>query len=166
MKSIAVGMLVLCSVGVQAAAPKKEKAVAPARKAAVKPVQKQKPAAPAVVIPPSATRVDENTYTHTDAQGKTWVYRKTPFGIQKTERVAESNPYPLPEVARDRQSPFAAAGTKRGPAPQVEDQVTATESADSITFSKKTPFGANVWTKKKSELNDEEKALLERAKAK
>jgi hypothetical protein len=163
MKRIAVVMLALCAVGVQAATPKKTaKAPAPARKAAAAPVRK--PAPPAVVIPASATRLDENTYTHTDAQGKTWVYRKTPFGIQKTERTTESTPYALPDVARDRQSPFAAEGSQGAATAQTEDVVTATEAGDSVTFRKKTPFGNNSWTKKKAELSDEEKALLERAK--
>jgi hypothetical protein len=164
MKFIAVVMLVLCSAGLHAATPKKNsKTAAPVRKAAAAPARK--PAPPPVVIPASATRVDENTYTHTDLHGKTWVYRKTPFGIQKTERTTESTPYALPDVARDRQSPFAAEGSHAAAAPQAENVVTAIEAGDSVTFQKKTPFGNNSWTKKKSELNEEEKALLERAKS-
>jgi hypothetical protein len=168
MKCIAVVTLALCSAGLQAATPKKNsaatpknssKAAAPTRKAAAR------PAPPAVVIPASATRVDENTYTHIDAQGKTWVYRKTPFGIQKTERTTESTPYGLPDATRDRQSPFSAEGSQRTTVQQTEEQVTATEAGDSVTFQKKTPFGNNIWTKKRAELNDDEKALLDRAKA-
>ncbi|HET8547259.1 MAG TPA: hypothetical protein VFL57_04610 [Bryobacteraceae bacterium] len=165
MKRIAIVMLALCSIEINAATPKKNnKPAASARKAAAVPAQK--PAPPAVVIPADATRVDEYTYTHTDAQGKTWTYRKTPFGIQKSERTAETAaPYPLPEVTRDRQSPFAAEGSQNGPATTAE-QVIAVESGDTVTFRRRTPFGNNSWTKKKSELNEEEKALLERAKAK
>jgi hypothetical protein len=153
MTRFAIVLLVLCSTGLEAAAPKKKK---PA----------PKPAPAALTIPSGATRIDENTYVHTDAQGKTWTYRKTPFGLQKSERTAESAPYPLPETARDRQTPFSAEGTAAPPqSTDTAEEVTVTESVDNVTFKRKTPFGNNTWTKKKSELTAEERALLERAKA-
>jgi hypothetical protein len=169
MKRIAIVMLGLCTIGMQAATPKKNSKAAtpaPARRTAAAPVQKQAP--PAMTIPADATRVDEYTYTHTDAQGKTWTYRKTPFGIQKSERVGETPaPYALPEGARDRQTPFSAEGSQSSPAAATAaEPVTAIDSGDTVTFRRKTPFGNNTWTKKKSELNEQEKALLERATTK
>jgi hypothetical protein len=164
MKRMAMIMLALCSLSVQAAPAKKTaKTPAPARKAAAAP-RKAAPA-PAVVIPANATRVDENTYTHTDAHGKTWMYRQTPFGIQKSEQTAESKPYALPEAVRERESPFSAEGTSpaAGSGNAAAEDLSATESGDLVTFRRKTPFGNNTWTKKKSELTAEERALLERA---
>jgi hypothetical protein len=153
MKRIAVIMLALCSTGLAATPPKKKPAT--------------KPAPAALTIPADATRIDEHTYVHTDAQGKTWTYRKTPFGLQKSERTAETPaPYALPETVRDRQSPFSAEGSAAAPrASDASEEVTFTESGENITFKRKTPFGNNTWTKKKSELTAEERALLERAKA-
>src|SRR5437899_3124363 len=47
---------------------------------------KKKTAPPAeLTLPPGATLVEPGTYTFTDAQGKKWIYRKTPFGLSKAE---------------------------------------------------------------------------------
>ena len=35
------------------------------------------------VIPKGATQVEPNLYRYTDAQGKTWFYRRFPFGVSK-----------------------------------------------------------------------------------
>ena len=143
----------------------------PAKKAAKSPAPPRKAAAPAKrppapEIPPNATRTGENTWTHTDAQGKTWTYRRTPFGMQKSEAGAQqAAPYALPETVRDRESPFSAQGTPAAPPAAAAEELVATESGDSVTFQRQTPFGRNTWTKKKADLNDEERALLERAKS-
>ncbi len=32
-----------------------------------------------LAIPAGAVAIESNLYRHTDAQGKTWIYRRTPF---------------------------------------------------------------------------------------
>ena len=158
--------LILCTSFAAAATPPKKtaKPAQPAVRKAAAAAAARKPAPPAVTVPANATRVDENTWTHTDPQGKTWTYRQTPFGLQKSEATTQPNPFPLPEATRDRQSPFSAEGTPALPSATAAEEVSVTESGESITFQRKTPFGNNRWTKKKSEMTAEERALLERAK--
>lgn len=99
-----------------------------------------KPAAAAVAIPKDAQQVDANSWRSTDAEGTAWIYRKTPFGI---------NRYRENDDAR-----VAAA------APVKEEPVHVTDLGDSYRFERATPFGAQHWERKKSELNDDEKAFV------
>src|SRR4029453_4762222 len=54
---------------------------------APKKVSTKKKAAPPVEIeiPAGATQIEPGPYPSTDAQGKKWIYRKTPFGIARAE---------------------------------------------------------------------------------
>ena len=115
------------------------------KEAPKKAVAKKKPAPPAeIVIPAGATMTEPGTYTFTDAQGKKWIYRKTPFGIAR----AEDKPA---EVA---------------PAPVAGPTTIATEDGDTVRFERPGPFGAYRWQKKKSELDKDEQAAWERSTAK
>lgn len=160
MKTILIVVAVLCAMVASAT----EKPAV--RKAAAKPAARAtaKPQSPA--IPVDAVRVAENTYRHTDGQGKTWYYRRTPFGVTRSEQAPETAPQLSNQIARERQSPFAAEQTGAAPASQMQDaeMVSATETEDAVTFERATPFGKSSWTRKKSELTADEKALWERAK--
>jgi hypothetical protein len=111
-----------------------------------------KPAAPvakkaapaAVTIPADAKKTSDNTYEKTDEKGRTWIYRQTPFGVTKLEKTADS------------EKPAASA-----PPPQ---EYTAVEDGDTIKFERPSPFGKFVWSRKKTELTDEERAVWERQK--
>lgn len=107
-----------------------------------------KVAAPAaeLKLPAGATMVEPGTYTYTDAQGKNWIYRKTPFGLSK----AEDKPAPAPDAT----TAAADAG------------YTATEDGDSVRFERPSPFGVYKWKKKKTDLTSDEKAAWERSQAK
>lgn len=98
-----------------------------------------KPAA--TVLPKEAVLVSPYTYKYTDAAGKKWLYRQTPFGLVKMEDT---------------------------PAPAVIESVdanptVATDLGETIKFERKTPFGLQNWTKKKTDLTDEEKAVVVRS---
>ena len=108
-------------------------------KTPVPPKPKAVQQAPVTTIPKGATQVEPNLYRATDSNGKTWMYRQTPFGLSKWEDTG------------------AAA---QQPPPAQSEPVAITDLGDSIRFEKKTPFGATKWTRKKSELTDEEKALV------
>ena len=38
-----------------------------------------------IEIPKNAVESEPGTYRHTDAAGKKWIYRKTPFGVSRME---------------------------------------------------------------------------------
>src|SRR5438094_9214400 len=101
---------------------------------------KQKPAPAAeITIPAGATRVEPGTYNYTDAQGKKWIYRQTPFGLARTEDKPAERPAP------------PATGTT----------TTATEDGDTVRFERPGPFGIYRWQKKKTELDEDERAAWE-----
>lgn len=120
------------------------KPVQAARKPAAsqKPKVAPKPATPNVAatlsIPSGATEVEPYLYRYQDKDGKKWLYRQTPFGIVKTEDK------PAAPVVEDNSNPVAV-----------------TDQGDSVKFTKKTPFGVQTWTRKKTDLSDEEKALIQ-----
>lgn len=99
----------------------------------------QKANPPVTSIPDGAKLVEPNLYRYTDSSGKTWMYRQTPFGISRFE-----------------DTPAAAAPA----AVEAGEPVTVTDLGDSVRFEKKTAFGASKWVRKKSELTDDEKALV------
>lgn len=107
--------------------------------ATTRPVHSEK--APATIIPEGATRVEPYIYRYTDAQGRNWMYRQTPFGFTKWEEKD------VPKAASDSLEP-----------------IVVTDLGDSVRFSHKYPFGEQVWTRKKAELTEEDKAMIERSK--
>ena len=110
-----------------------KKTTAPAR--TVKPVE----------IPKGAVESEPGTFRFTDADGKKWIYRKTPWGVSKVEDKGTD----------------AAASTK-----PVDPSagITATEDGDTVRFERPGPFGVYKWQKNKSELDESERAALERSR--
>jgi hypothetical protein len=110
----------------------------PAPASTPSPAQKAKAESQTQTIPPGASQIEPNLYRYTDLSGKTWLYRQTPFGISKWE-----------ETSTPASQPIAKS-----------DPVAVTDLGDSVRFEKKTPFGGSTWVRKKTELTDEEKALV------
>jgi hypothetical protein len=104
-----------------------------------KPKATPKAQEPVSTIPQGATLVEPNLYRYTDASGKSWMYRQTPFGISKYEDKPAAAPQP--------------------PAADSEP-VRVIDLGDSVRFEKKTAFGVSKWVRKKTELTDDEKALV------
>ncbi len=94
-------------------------------------------------IPADAVKGADGDYHYTDPQGKKWIYHKTPFGMSRMEDAGER------ETAKAAPS---GAGIK------------ATEDGDKVRFERQGPFGVWKWEKKKSELNENEKAALQDSK--
>ncbi len=117
---------------------------AKARPAASTPA-KSKAAAPRMVqpleIPKNAVEYEPGSFRATDAAGKKWIYRKTPFGVARLEDK--------PVIA----PPDPAAAL-----------VKATDAGDVIRFERPGPFGTYRWERKKTELNESEKAAWERSR--
>lgn len=98
-----------------------------------------RPAVPDAVIPKGAVEGADGNFYYTDAQGKKWTYRNTPFGVSKAE---------------DKSTGVAVA-----PPPQPDTLITATDAGDSVNFSKPSPFGTVKWTKKKTDLDANETSV-------
>jgi hypothetical protein len=112
-----------------------------AAKTAPKVTDVSKPAA----IPADAVQDADGGYRYTDPQGKKWIYRKTPFGVGRMEDT--------PERAAEKATVASGAGIK------------ATEDGDKVRFERQGPFGLSKWEKKKSELDETEKAALQDSQA-
>jgi hypothetical protein len=115
--------------------------------------QTKKPAPPPKVIKPleipkGAVETEPGTFRHTDAAGKKWVYRKTPFGVSRMEEKGAG----------------AAAEPAKPAAADSYQNVRAFEEGDSIRFERPGPFGVSQWKTKKSDLNASERAVWTREK--
>ena len=108
-----------------------------AGKAAPKAVDASKP----MPIPAEAVLGAGGDYHYTDPQGKKWIYRTTPFGVARLEDT--------PEHTAVKASSGSSANIK------------ATEDGDVVRFERPGPFGVWKWQKKKSELDEAEKAALQ-----
>jgi hypothetical protein len=90
-------------------------------------------------IPKDAVKNADGNWNYTDKQGRKWVYVKTPFGVMKTDVTdAESRP-----------EPPLSANTK------------VIDKGDSVRFEQPGPFGPIAWEKKKSDLTDRERQLID-----
>jgi hypothetical protein len=104
---------------------------------------------PETEVPAGAKEIEPNLYRYTDPQGKTWIYKRTLFGLMKHEETAEER---------------AAAGRV---APPPDDGLKVVEDGETLRFSRPTPFGESRWTRKKTDpLDESERAAWERAKKK
>jgi hypothetical protein len=106
-------------------------------------------------VPAGAVKIDEHTYRfeEKDASGKpvkVWLYRLNPFGASKIEE---------PSSKTDGKE---AAPVSKPPAPQ-EIPIKVVDLGDTYRFELPSPFGAKVWTRKKSDLNAEERGLVEKS---
>lgn len=100
------------------------------------------PAAAALSIPKDATKNADGTYSYTDKEGKKWVYVNTPFGVMK-------NP---------------ATNDAAGRQPQPSTATKVIDKGDSVRFEQPGPFGTISWEKKKSDMTDQERQIVESQK--
>jgi hypothetical protein len=136
-----VSALALSAADPQTDPPAKKQTPKAATKAAPKVVDGSKP----MPIPADAVQGADGDYHYTDPQGKKWIYRKTPFGVTRLEDT--------PELASSKSAAANGAGIK------------ATEDGDKVRFERLGPFGVWKWEKKKSELDETEKAALQNSQA-
>ena len=107
---------------------------------AQKAAPKARAAAPAAVtVPRDAEKIGEGVWRAKDAQGKVWIYKRTPFGLTRYQEECAEQPASAGQAAvRVRE-----AGPER------------------VVFERKTPFGAKTWTKTPAELDEEERQAFE-----
>ena len=102
------------------------------------------------VIPAGAVEVEPNIFKHTDKAGKVTYYRRSPFGVA----------YYTPPEKDTSNSATRSAATSAS-----TGETTGVDQGDSVKFTRPGPFGLYTWTRKKSEMNDEEKADFEKSKS-
>lgn len=99
-----------------------------------------------LTVPEGAVKVDNLTWRHTDGEGKSWTYRRTPFGLVRFETP-------------DEEEAKAASSQSGSPALKAFDE------GDQVRFERQGPFGIYRWARKKTELTDEEREAWERAQS-
>jgi hypothetical protein len=92
-------------------------------------------------LPAGAVKIGPYRWRYTDAQGKVWMYRDTPFGLT---RVPDQKP----------------------PEEVAPPNWKAVRVADGIQFERPTPFGGMRWTKKEDQLDSLERKVWERDRPK
>ncbi len=158
--------ILVSGLALGAAEPQTETQKTAARKPAAKPVRVAQP----LTIPEGAVAGADGDYHFTDAQGKKWLYRKTPFGVAKREDTgapalispalispATISPATISPATISRSGAPAAAAGSAG--------LKAREDGDVVHFEKAGPFGPWKWDKKKTELDEAEKAALQQAQS-
>ena len=87
-------------------------------------------------------------------------------GAKSEDKVSES-PRGTQGKAGTRDTPFGRVRQDANPQPAPKPEkpsetglVSAEAKGDIVTFRRKTPFGNQVWTRKRSELSDDEKVIL------
>jgi hypothetical protein len=144
----------------------------------------------ALTIPKDAKANADGTYSWTDKQGKKWVYINTPFGVSRTLEPDRPKPraaFPkgIPAGAKanpdgtwswtDKSgakwtyvvTPFGAirrpADEGSGNAAQSSQSVAVRviDKGDTVRFERPTPFGVSVWEKKKTDLNEDERRMVD-----
>jgi hypothetical protein len=105
-----------------------------------------KPESTASTVPAGAAEISPGLFKHTDAAGKTWFYRKTPFGVVKSSEEVAAAPAQPEGTPAPRGNPFGDAKASTDTAPLVK----AVEDGDSYKFERTTPFGPARWMRKKS----------------
>ena len=136
-------VIIISTVALSAQAAQAAKKQAPQPKPASSAPPKVRDASKPAAIPAEAVQGEDGDYHYTDPQGKKWIYRKTPFGVTRLEDT--------PERAAAKAAAANGAGIK------------ATEDGDMVRFERQGPFGLWKWEKKKSELDEAEKAALQNA---
>ena len=114
----------------------------------VKPAPASRPAqATEITIPAGAVEVEPYIYRYTDAAGKKWIYRKSPFGVMRME---------------DKPASASAEQKLQDDQTRLIESTSAIEEGDAIRFERAWPFGRTQWQRKKTDLNDVERAVWNR----
>lgn len=90
----------------------------------------------------------DGNYHYTDKNSRKWVYMMTPMGPSRWEDKGTS--------AKSASLAQPPSSNRFSDDPNLK----AIDQGDTVKFVRTTPFGPQTWTKKKSELTDDERGLL------
>jgi hypothetical protein len=128
-------------------------------------------------VPANAIEIEPFVFRATDAAGVGQFYRQTPFGVTHWAEPSGTNDAARVLVVDAagvkwlyRQTPFGpvhwAEKSDAPPAPDIDKTfpgLKIAEEGDTLHFERPSPFGLLKWSRKKSQLNELEKAAWERA---
>ena len=108
-------------------------------------------------VPKEAVEVKPGVYRFVDKEKKAWLFTRSPFGYMRSpEDGAKDELPPVAGKPNPEKTPFGESKAS-GSAPQTK----VTEEGESLRFERPSPFGVVRWTRKKTELNEDEKRLWE-----
>jgi hypothetical protein len=158
MKRLHIALIAVFALPLLAQTQGSQTSTAKADKAAKKSKKKQTAAASsqpsATVTIPKGAVLDpkDGTYHYTDKNGRKWVYMMTPMG---------------PSRWRDKGPAAKSAAPGQFPSSNRfsdDPNLKAIDQGETVKFVRATPFGPQTWTKKKSELTEDERAMLTNSK--
>ena len=113
------------------------------------------------VAPKGAIEIEPNVYKHTDANGKTSIYRKTPFGLVKSDDLSAASGSMAPQASERpaAKSPSGATASPFGDVKpgQTTQSIKVIDRGDTLEFERPSPFGSYKWKNKKTALTPEER---------
>ena len=122
-------------------------------------------------VPKDAVQTGADAWEHKDREGRTWYFRRTPFGWMKSGGLNEADRKKLesaPAPEKRDVSPFGPvnSASKKDAAPdQPAVETKVRDNGDSLEFERPTPFGPVKWTRKKTELKPDEQAAWDRQRS-
>ena len=123
-----------------------------------------------VSVPKGATEIQPGVYKHTDASGKTFIFRKTPFGIVKSpegaDKAENSNAAAIdtPHVTSKPSAGATASPFGDVNKPAKSQDVKVVDRGEVLEFERPSPFGSYKWKAKKTELTVEEREAWARSR--
>lgn len=114
-----------------------------------------------IKIPDDAKEIRPGLWRSVDKSGQVWVYWNSPFGVVRAPEK------PGDEIKPDTPKSGAAVSTDERKLTGLVtiDNITVEEDGDTIRFERRLPFGPQKWSRKKTELNDEERRIWKQAQA-
>ena len=122
-------------------------------------------AAQRLTVPKGAVESEPGTFHYTDAQGKKWIYRQTPFGVARLRDVPDGSA-PGSSAPGSKDAAHMGFGSGPAPAPDLSAGTKASADGDTIHFERPGPFGIYKWDRNKSDLTEMEQAAWNRQLAK
>jgi hypothetical protein len=124
-------------------------------------------------VPKGATEIEPGLYKYTDSTGKTYKFRKTPFGVVKSldqpakQAAAEESDKTAPAAANltsatPKETTASPFGQVKPPA--SAQAIKVVDRGDSLEFERPSPFGSYRWNKKKDDLTPFEREAWDRSR--
>ncbi len=128
-----------------------------------------------LTLPEGAKKIDAYSHSFTDKDGKSWIYRQTPFGLVRYQdesklgaaAAADKKAPPASTSsapARSTAGASSASAVSPAAAASPPPGLRAFDEGDSVRFEKDGPFGKYTWVRKKDELTAQEKSAWEAAR--
>jgi hypothetical protein len=147
---LAAGACLLCAQEKKADAKNADEPKAPVRR----------PPRP-IKIPEDAKEIRPGLWRAVDKSGQAWLYWNAPFGVVRSPEKPGDEIKPTMPAAEERKTEEGKSQDRK-PGPVTIDNITVVDEGESLSFERRLPFGLHRWSRKKTELNEEERRIWER----